>query len=221
MGGASAVRRSVLRARGDGEPDQGAVQSVCRSRQQRDDARQSDAHVLFGDGLRAGVRIAPFGFEGHRVGKAQAATIRTRLLKIGAQVRVSVRRISLSMAASYPWASLFTRVHAQLRAVAAYPQVERRTAQPLLQECGGRGTGRSFALHGYPSVFSARFRPYGGLAPHSAYTRCRGVCRFSHRRTVTSLRRSAAGGCHLCEKCGLASRKSLLPFGPSRLSQPR
>jgi hypothetical protein len=30
-----------------------------------------------------------------------------------------VRRISLSMAASYPWASLFARVHANLRPVAA------------------------------------------------------------------------------------------------------
>lgn len=48
--------------------------------------------------------------------KAQAAIIRVRLLKIGAQIRVSVRRVSLSMAASYPWASLFARVHAQLRA---------------------------------------------------------------------------------------------------------
>ena len=47
---------------------------------------------------------------------AQAATIRTRLLKIGAQVRVSVRRVYLALAASYPWASLFERVYAQLRA---------------------------------------------------------------------------------------------------------
>src|ERR1700692_2907190 len=64
-GGASVVRRAVRRARGDGEPDQGAVQSVCRSGQQRDDASQSDAHVLFHDGLRAGVRLAPVGAEGH------------------------------------------------------------------------------------------------------------------------------------------------------------
>jgi hypothetical protein len=47
---------------------------------------------------------------------AQAATIRTRLLKIGAQVRVSVRRVYLAMAASYPWANLFAQVHANLLA---------------------------------------------------------------------------------------------------------
>jgi hypothetical protein len=38
------------------------------------------------------------------------------LLKIGARVRVSVRRVYLSMAASYPWGALFAQVHAQLRA---------------------------------------------------------------------------------------------------------
>ena len=56
------------------------------------------------------------GLKGTELEKAQAATIRTRLLKIGAQVRVSVRRVYLAMAASYPWASLFELVHANLRA---------------------------------------------------------------------------------------------------------
>jgi hypothetical protein len=56
------------------------------------------------------------GLKGTELEKAQAATIRTRLLKIGAQVRVSVRRVYLAMAASYPWGSLFAQVHAQLRA---------------------------------------------------------------------------------------------------------
>src|SRR5579864_510359 len=45
---------------------------------------------------------------------AQVSTIRTRLLKIGARVRVSVRRVYLSMATGYPWRSLFAQVHAQL-----------------------------------------------------------------------------------------------------------
>ena len=58
------------------------------------------------------------GLQGTELAQAQAVTIRTRLLKIGAQVHVSVRRVCLSMAASYPWASLFTQVHANLGAVA-------------------------------------------------------------------------------------------------------
>lgn len=45
---------------------------------------------------------------------AQVATIRTRLLKIGAVVRVSVRRIALSLAAGYPWPDVFAAAHAQL-----------------------------------------------------------------------------------------------------------
>jgi hypothetical protein len=56
------------------------------------------------------------GLKNTELEKAQAATIRTRLLKIGAQVRVSVRRVYLAMAASYPWARLFEQVHTQLRA---------------------------------------------------------------------------------------------------------
>lgn len=56
------------------------------------------------------------GLKNTELAEAQVSTIRTRLLKIGARVRVSVRRVYLSMATSYPWASLFARVHAQLQA---------------------------------------------------------------------------------------------------------
>jgi DDE family transposase len=41
---------------------------VCRPRQQRDDAGQSTAAVPFGHGLRAGLRLASIGVEGHPVG---------------------------------------------------------------------------------------------------------------------------------------------------------
>jgi hypothetical protein len=59
------------------------------------------------------------GLKGTELAQAQVSTIRTRLLKVGARVRVSVRRIYLSMTASYPWQGLFAQVHAQLRTVAA------------------------------------------------------------------------------------------------------
>jgi hypothetical protein len=52
--------------------------------------------------------------------QAQVSTIRMRLLKIGARVRVSARRVYLSMAASYPWQSLFAQVYANLQAVAVH-----------------------------------------------------------------------------------------------------
>jgi len=54
------------------------------------------------------------GLPGTEMAQAQVSTIRTRLLKIGARVRVSVRRVYLSMATGYPWRSLFAQVHAQL-----------------------------------------------------------------------------------------------------------
>jgi hypothetical protein len=56
------------------------------------------------------------GLKATELATAQVCTIRTRLLKIGAVVRVSVRRIRLSLAAGYPWANLFAQVHGQLRA---------------------------------------------------------------------------------------------------------
>jgi hypothetical protein len=54
------------------------------------------------------------GLQTTELATAQAATIRTRLLKIGASVRVSVRRVVLSMAAGHPWARVFAQAYAQL-----------------------------------------------------------------------------------------------------------
>jgi hypothetical protein len=59
------------------------------------------------------------GLKNTELAHAQVSTIRTRLLKIGARIRVSVRRVYLSLTAGYPWQSLFAQVHANLRAVPA------------------------------------------------------------------------------------------------------
>ena len=59
------------------------------------------------------------GLKDTELATAQAATIRGRLLKIGAIVRVSVRRVVLSLAAGYPWVKIFAQAHAQLRGAAA------------------------------------------------------------------------------------------------------
>jgi hypothetical protein len=53
---------------------------------------------------------------GTELEKAQCGTIRRKLLKIGAQVRVTVRKIWVSLASGYPYAALFTRVLATLEA---------------------------------------------------------------------------------------------------------
>lgn len=64
---------------------------------------------LLVDGLR---RLA---LKGTEMAHAQVATIRLRLLKIGAQLRLTVRRIWISMPTSYPWQQLFHQAWAALR----------------------------------------------------------------------------------------------------------
>ena len=52
---------------------------------------------------------------GTTMARAQAQTIRLRLLKIGAQIRCSVRRVRLSLSSGYPWQKLFAHAWAALR----------------------------------------------------------------------------------------------------------
>jgi hypothetical protein len=66
------------------------------------------AYILV-DGLR---RLALTGTD---MARAQVQTIRLRLLKIGAQLRITVRRIWISMASSYPHQQLFQHAWAVLR----------------------------------------------------------------------------------------------------------
>jgi len=55
------------------------------------------------------------GLKGTELERAQATTIRLKLLKIGAQIRITVRKVWLSMATSYPRQVLFGQAWAQLR----------------------------------------------------------------------------------------------------------
>jgi hypothetical protein len=55
------------------------------------------------------------GLSATELASAQVSTIRTRLLKIGAQIRVTVRKIWISMASSYPWQGLYQQVWTNLR----------------------------------------------------------------------------------------------------------
>ena len=58
--------------------------------------------------LHLGLR--EFGLAGTEMATAQAGTIRTKLLKIGGRLRVSVRRVWLSLSESYPYQELFARI---------------------------------------------------------------------------------------------------------------
>ena len=47
--------------------------------------------------------------------QAQVDTLRRKLLKIGAIVRVSVRRVRLQLSSAYPWKDIFARAYYALR----------------------------------------------------------------------------------------------------------
>ncbi|NDJ15156.1 MAG: hypothetical protein EBY17_28885 [Acidobacteriia bacterium] len=55
------------------------------------------------------------GLKGTDLAQAQVCTIRTKLLKIGAQIRISVRKVWVSMASSYPGQGLYRQVWLNLR----------------------------------------------------------------------------------------------------------
>ncbi len=58
------------------------------------------------------------GLEGTELAKAQCHTIRLKLLKIGAQVKVTVRKVWIHLSESYPYADVFAAVWHKLRSVA-------------------------------------------------------------------------------------------------------
>ena len=61
------------------------------------------------------VTLRQQGLRGTELEKAQCDTIRLRLLKIGAQVRVTVRKVWLALSESYPYRRLFAQVYHNLR----------------------------------------------------------------------------------------------------------
>ena len=71
----------------------------------------SMAYVLICALRRIGLRFTQFA-------NATCGTIRLKLLKIGALVTISVRRVKIAMASAYPWQHEWALAHAYLRAVA-------------------------------------------------------------------------------------------------------
>jgi hypothetical protein len=57
------------------------------------------------------------GLRGTEMAAAQCQTIRLKVLKIGAQVKVTVRKIWVSLAGGYPYAELFAQVYKNLQIV--------------------------------------------------------------------------------------------------------
>jgi hypothetical protein len=73
----------------------------------------SFAYVLMQGLRRLGLADTPYA-------KAQCTTIRLRLLKIGARIRITVRKVWLSFSEAYPYASDFAQILANLRRYPAW-----------------------------------------------------------------------------------------------------
>jgi hypothetical protein len=61
------------------------------------------------------------GLAGTELAEAQCQTIRLKLLKIGALVQVTVRKVWVRLASSCPYAAVFRRVHANLARLRSQP----------------------------------------------------------------------------------------------------
>ena len=61
-------------------------------------------------------RLRAWGCQGTQLARATVGTIRLKLLKVAAQVTVSVRRVYVQLSSAYPLADLFRLCHARLRA---------------------------------------------------------------------------------------------------------
>jgi hypothetical protein len=72
----------------------------------------SMAYVLLSTLRRIGLRFTRFA-------NATCGTIRLRLLKIGALVTISVRRVRIAMTSAYPWRDEWELAHLYLRTAAA------------------------------------------------------------------------------------------------------
>jgi hypothetical protein len=57
------------------------------------------------------------GLQGTELATAQCATIRLKLFKIGALIRITVRKVWISLSSGCPYAGLFCQIHARLAAL--------------------------------------------------------------------------------------------------------
>jgi hypothetical protein len=64
-------------------------------------------------------RVRTLGLAGTELARSTAGNVRLKLLKVAAQVRVSVRRVYLQLSSAYPLQELFRLCHRRLRALIA------------------------------------------------------------------------------------------------------
>ena len=104
---AQALYEKLYYARGDMENRIKEQFSLFADRVSTETMRANQMHLYLStmaDVLMSGLRR--LGLQATELAQAQVSTIRAKLLKIGAQIRVTVRKVWVSMASSYPWQGL-------------------------------------------------------------------------------------------------------------------
>jgi len=61
------------------------------------------------------------GLKGTKLAETQRNTIRVKLLKIGAQIKVTVRKVWVCLSEDYPYQQLFKQVYENLRRFCKLP----------------------------------------------------------------------------------------------------
>jgi hypothetical protein len=89
-------------------------------------ADRMSTHCLAGNQLRLWLatfayllleRLRALGLAGTDLARATAGSVRLKVLKVAAQVRVSVRRVYVQLNSAYPWPEVFRRCHRRLLAL--------------------------------------------------------------------------------------------------------
>ena len=105
----------LLRSRRDGKPHQGTAQPV-RRRMSTATLRANQLRLYLSSLAYVLVHaLRRLALAGTAWARAQVNTIRLRLLKIAAEVRLSARRICLRYPRAYPWKELFAAAWSALR----------------------------------------------------------------------------------------------------------
>ena len=103
-------------------------------------------------------RMRTLGLRGTELARATAGTIRTRGLKVAAQVRVSGRRIYVQMSSAFVGQDLFR--HCARRLAAAFPQPHRRqkSQKPWPQAGAGEGSSKEAPNQGVATAQAPNHR---------------------------------------------------------------
>jgi hypothetical protein len=92
--------------------------------------------------------LRQLGLQGSEFAQAQATAIRLKVLKLGALIRVTVRKVWIALAGGYPYAEQWARIWRQLQVMSVAGVFGWSPAEFLFRFLAAKlVTGRDFALN--------------------------------------------------------------------------